>query len=59
MAEAAWRQEWVLPGGKLDYPAEGFEYDWDYPKGITYWVMMKMAIVQSLKKGNAQYMSIA
>ena len=29
-AEAAWRSEWVLSAGKLDYPAEGFEPDWDF-----------------------------
>lgn len=28
--EATWRREWVISGGKLDYPAEEFESDWDY-----------------------------
>jgi hypothetical protein len=29
-AEAEWRREWVLSGGKLEYPKEGFTSDWDY-----------------------------
>ena len=29
-AEARWRLEWVLSGGKLEYPASGFESDWTY-----------------------------
>ena len=28
-AEAAWRREWVLSGGKLEYPSEGFNSDWN------------------------------
>jgi hypothetical protein len=28
-AEAAWRRQWVLSGGKLEYPAQGFAADWD------------------------------
>jgi hypothetical protein len=28
-AEAAWRREWVLSNGKLEYPANGFEPDFD------------------------------
>jgi hypothetical protein len=28
-AEAAWREAWVLSGGKLARPAAGFETDWD------------------------------
>lgn len=27
--EAEWRREWVLSGGKLEYPPEGFSSDWD------------------------------
>ena len=27
--EAAWRRQWVLSGGKLEYPAEGFASGWD------------------------------
>ncbi|MBN2495303.1 MAG: hypothetical protein JXR96_11970 [Deltaproteobacteria bacterium] len=27
--EAAWRRQWVLSGGKLERPPEGFESDWD------------------------------
>ncbi|MGK7874669.1 MAG: hypothetical protein AB4426_15605 [Xenococcaceae cyanobacterium] len=27
--EAAWRRDWVLSGGKLEYPPEGFSSDWD------------------------------
>lgn len=29
-AEAAWRRQWALSGGKLERPAEGFTSDWDY-----------------------------
>lgn len=29
-AEAAWRKQWVLSGGKLPRPAEGFVSDWDF-----------------------------
>ena len=28
--EAAWRREWVLSCGKLEYPAEGFTSDWNF-----------------------------
>src|SRR5262249_7829877 len=28
-AEAKWRRRWVLSGGKLRYPREGFVSDWD------------------------------
>jgi formylglycine-generating enzyme required for sulfatase activity len=28
-AEAAWRRQWVLSGGKLKRPPEGFTSDWD------------------------------
>ncbi|ABW26009.1 formylglycine-generating enzyme family protein [Acaryochloris marina] len=28
--EAAWRRQWILSGGKLDYPMQGFQADWDY-----------------------------
>jgi hypothetical protein len=27
--EARWRKDWVLSGGKLEYPDEGFAPDWD------------------------------
>jgi hypothetical protein len=29
-AEAAWRKEWVLSAGTLEYPKEGFTSDWDF-----------------------------
>jgi hypothetical protein len=28
--EAVWRRRWVLSGGKLEYPPEGFTSDWDW-----------------------------
>lgn len=28
--EAAWRRQWVLSGGALEYPLEGFASDWDH-----------------------------
>jgi hypothetical protein len=27
--EAAWRRQWVLSGGKLEYPTHGFSSDWN------------------------------
>jgi Sulfatase-modifying factor enzyme 1 len=27
--EAAWRRQWALSAGKLEYPADGFASDWD------------------------------
>lgn len=29
-AEAEWRRQWVLSGGTLEYPIDGFKTDWDY-----------------------------
>jgi hypothetical protein len=29
-AEAAWRRQWALSAGKLEYPPEGFASDWDH-----------------------------
>jgi hypothetical protein len=29
-AEAAWRRQWALSAGKLEYPAESFTPDWDH-----------------------------
>ena len=28
--EAAWRRQWVLSGGELERPPDGFKSDWDY-----------------------------
>ncbi|MEK6234181.1 MAG: SUMF1/EgtB/PvdO family nonheme iron enzyme [Planctomycetales bacterium] len=28
--EAAWRRQWALSGGKLDYPEKGFQSDWSF-----------------------------
>ena len=36
-AESAWRRDWVLSGGKLEYPTSGFTSDWDYHRRPMRW----------------------